>query len=140
MPDERNVAGMVGLFWMVEVDGNPVIIAMAAPLEQAVAYGDFLTVEQGHLEHWTQLARSGVSALRAAGLPTAPVWSEYEEWPRGRVIYDLNAQRFIIRADRQLHRPAFMRLIVDRFGIVADDATILPDDHYQSVRCVVLPG
>jgi hypothetical protein len=49
-------------------------------------------------------------------------------------MYDRVAQRFIIRADRQLHRPPFVRLIVDRFGIAVDDATILPDDHYRSVR------
>ena len=55
-------------------------------------------------------------------------------------MYDRAARRFIIRADRQLHRPAFVRLIVDRFGIAVDDATILPDDHYRSGRRVPLPG
>ncbi|MGD0106586.1 MAG: hypothetical protein ABSC06_21480 [Rhodopila sp.] len=118
----------------MEADGHAAIIAVAVPLDQADAYGDMLTVDKGHLEHWTHLNRSGTRALREAGIPTAPVWSEYEEWPRGRVIYDIIARRFIIRADRQLHRPALIRLIVDRFGISIDDATILPDDHYRSVR------
>jgi hypothetical protein len=93
-----------------------------------------LTVGTGHLDYWSRLARGGARALRDVGIPTAPIWSEYEEWPRGRVMYERAAQRFIIRADRQLHRPEFIRLIVDRFGIEVDDATILPDDHYRSVR------
>jgi hypothetical protein len=107
-------------------------------LEQVEAYGDLLTIETGHLEYWSRLARRGARALRAAAIPTAPVWSEYEEWPRGRVLNDCVARRFVIRADRQLHRPEFIRLIADRFGIEAIGATILPDDHYRSVRRVPL--
>lgn len=126
--------GMVGPFWVVESDGRVEIIALTVPLKQAEPYGDMLTVGTGHLDYWSRLAHRGARALREAGIPTAPIWSEYEEWPRGRVMYDRTAQRFIIRADRQLHRPAFARLIVDRFGIAVDDATILPDDHYRSVR------
>jgi len=137
--DERNrETGMVGPFWVVEEGGAAAIIALAVRLDRASPYGDTLTVETGHLEHWSWLASRGASALRQAGLPTAPVWSEYEEWPRGRVLYDTDTRRFIIRADRQMHRPEFVRLIADRFGIAAADATVLPDDHYRSVRRVAL--
>lgn len=66
----------------VTASGPPYVVpdvALAVPLEQAETYGDMLTVETGHLQHWSRLARRGAPALRAAGLPTAPVWSEYEE-------------------------------------------------------------
>src|ERR1700722_9570828 len=129
---------MVGPFWMVEDRGSATLIAVAVPLAQAVPYGDMLTVDTGHFEHWSELARCGARALREASIPTVPVWSEYEEWPRGRVLYDRAARRFIIRADRQLHRPGFVRLIADRFCIAPVDAMILPDDHYRSVRRVPL--
>jgi hypothetical protein len=131
---------MLGLFWAVEDHGRPVLIAHAVSMEQATPYGDMLTVETGHFEFWTGLARRGPRLLRAAGIPTAPVWSEYEEWPRGRVLYDCAARRITIRADRQLHRPAFVRLIADRFRFVTADASVLPDDHYRSIRRVPLPG
>ena len=125
---------MVGPFWVVEVDQRVAIIALAVVLEQADTYGDMLTVDTGHLEHWSRLGRLGVRALREAGVPTAPVWSEYEEWPRGRVLFDLAAGRFVVRADKQLHRPEFLRLIADRFQIPLDASAILSDDHYRSVR------
>ena len=125
---------MLGPFWVVEDRGSAALIAHAVPLEQATPYGDMLTVDTGHFEYWSELARRGAYPLREAGIPTAPVWSEYEEWPRGRVLYDLTAQRFVIRADRQLHRPAFVRLIADRFRIALAGTVILPDDHYRSVR------
>lgn len=131
---------MVGPFWVVEADRKAAVIAVPVLLELADAYGDMLTVDTGHLEHWSWLARRGARALRDAGVPTAPVWSEYEEWPRGRVLYERPAARFVIRADRQLHRPEFLRLIAARFGIAPDKAAILHDDHYRSVRSVPLPA
>jgi hypothetical protein len=134
MAEQLPERGMVGPFWVVEDSGKPAIVALTVPLEQAEPYGDMLTVETGHLQHWSRLARRGAGALRTAGLPTAPVWSEYEEWPRGRVIFDCVARRFMIRADRQLHQPDFVRLIADHFCIEAAEAIVLPDDHYQSVR------
>jgi hypothetical protein len=58
----------------------------------------------------------------------------------GRVLCDLTARRFVIRADRQLHRPAFVHLISDRFGIAAASAITVSDDHYRSTRRVPLPA
>jgi hypothetical protein len=139
MAEKSKEAGMVGPFWIVEEEGHAAIIALAVPLDRADAYGDMLTVDTGHLEHWSRLARRSAVALRKAGIPIAPVWSEYEEWPRGRVLYDRIAQRFIVRADQQLHRPEFLRLIVDRFRVALAGAAILPDDHYHSVRRIPAP-
>src|ERR1700722_13077156 len=126
--------GMVGPFWMVEDRGSAILIALAVPLGQAAPYCDNLTVDTDHFEHWSGLARRGARALRESGIPTAPVWSEYEEWPRGRVLYDRAVRRFVIRADRQLHQPRLIRLIADHFGLTLSDATILSDDHYRSIR------
>ena len=130
---------MVGPFWVVEADRRAAIIALAVPLEQADAYGDMLTVDTGHLDYWSRLARRGALALREAGLPTAPVWCEYEEWPRGRVLYDSTARRFVVRADRKLHKPQFLRLIAGRFQIALAGTDVFPDDHYLSVRGVPVP-
>src|SRR5208283_5869176 len=140
MTDGPAQAGMLGPFWVVEDRGSAALIAHAVPLEQATPYGDMLTVDTGHFEYWSELARRGAYPLREAGIPTAPVWSEYEEWPRGRVLYDSTARHFVIRADGQLHRPEFVRLIADHFGLAAADASILSDDHYRSVRRVPQPA
>jgi hypothetical protein len=140
MPEELAEPGMVGPFWVVEADGQAALVSLAVPLERADPYGDMLTVDTGHLEHWSHLAHRGTGALREAGLPTAPVWSEYEEWPRGRVLYDRTARRFVVRADRQLQRPEFLRLIADRFRIEAVVVTMLSDDHYRSIRIIPTPN
>ena len=130
---------MVGPFWVVEECGRPAIIALTIPIKQADPYGDMLTVDIGHLQHWARLARRGAATLRTAGHPTAPVWSEYEEWPRGRVLYDCASWRFVIRADRQLHQLAFLRLIVSCFCINLALTNVVSDDHYCSIRQVPEP-
>ena len=131
--------GKVGLFWVVEEDGTAVVVAHDIAMEQAERYGDMLTIDIGHLEYWSTLARRGARSLREAGLPSAPVWSEYEEWPRGRVLYYCLARRPVIRADKQLHHPAFVRLIADKFCVGGLNPLVLPDDHYRSIRRVPVP-
>ena len=76
MTDAPVDAVMVGLFWVVEERGSATLIAHAVSLAQAVPYGDMLTIEAGHFEHWSELARRGVPALRKAGIPTVPVWTQ----------------------------------------------------------------
>jgi len=139
MADQPAQTGLLGLFWVVEDRGKSALIAHAVSMEQAVPYGDMLTVETGHFEFWSGLARRGPRLLRVAGIPTAPLWSEYEEWPRGRVLYDRLARCFVIRADRQLHQPAFLRLITNYFHIAGAETRLLPDDHYRSIRRVPVP-
>jgi len=55
------------------------------------------------------------------------------------VLYDGVARRFIIRADRQLHHPEFLRLIADCFCIEIAATTVLSDDHYRSVQLISAP-
>ncbi|MHB1826058.1 MAG: hypothetical protein ACYCSY_12665 [Acidiferrobacter sp.] len=115
----------------------PVLVELApcaAPLAEAVAYGEMLTIETGHADHWAALALRGGRALRSACLPSAPLWSEYDKWPRGRVLLDRRSGRFVIRADRQLHQPDRVARIARYFGLEAASAAILPDEHYRSTR------
>ena len=132
--------GMVGLFWIVEEAGRPVLISHAVILTEAVAYGDMLTVEMGHAEFWSDLAGRGGRSLRAAGIPNVPIWSDYDEWPRGRVLYDGAAQAFVIRADRQILGSSFLRLIVDHFRAPVKETQVFSDDHYRSLRRVPVRG
>ena len=124
----------IGLFWMVEDRGRAALIACAVPLAEAVAYGEMLTIEIGQSDHWAAPARRGGRNLRSACVPSAPLWSEYEEWPRGRVLFDRTSGRFVIRADPQLHRPDRVARIARYFGFGAASVTLLPDDHHRSTR------
>lgn len=140
MNDALSVTGMVGPFWVVEHQGKAALLALVVPLAEADPYGDMLGVDTGHDQYWSGLARRGARALHEAGIPTAPVWSEYDEWPRGRVLYDRVEGKFVVRTDLQLHHPAFLQLVIERFGLDLATTSVLSDDHYRSVRRVPLPG
>jgi hypothetical protein len=139
MTDEPGT-GMVGLFWIVEEAGRAVLISHAVRLTEAVSYGDMLTVEMGHAEFWSELARRGGRSLSAAGIPSVPIWSDYDEWPRGRVLYDGAGRAFVIRADRQILGSTLLRLIADRFQAPVKGTQVFSDDHYRSVRRVPVVG
>jgi hypothetical protein len=127
-------APAVGIFWVIAESGGPTMLLVdLAPLDEAEPYGDFLT-HGGHYDHWLSLARLGAGALRRRGLPTAPTWSEYEEWPRGRVVYHVVARRFTVYVDRQLRKASWPTLIARRFGLPEDGFDLAGDPHYVSVR------
>ncbi|WP_120010205.1 hypothetical protein [Teichococcus vastitatis] len=103
------------------------------PVARGEAYGEFLT-HGGHYEHWTRLAAMGPSALRRMKLPMVPIWSEYEEWPRGRVIYHVPTERFVVYADSQLQKAPWPEMIAQRFGLQSGAFDLRGDAHYVSLR------
>lgn len=127
----------VGIFWILAVGGQHALLSDRVALANAEPYGDFLT-HGGHYDHWTQLAKLGGAELRRRGLPATPTWSEYEEWPRGRVIFHMPSQRFVLYADRKVQHPSAIALIVAAFGMPDGAFDVRSDHHYVSVRNVPL--
>jgi Integrase core domain len=90
----------VGIFWLVQTpNGELTLLAAGCPLDQAEPYGDCLTYSPGHYKTWAHWRRDKTvdPALRA--LVQA---YEYEDWPRGRIVFERARDLFIIYADRKL--------------------------------------
>ena len=88
----------LGIFWLVQTsNGEAKLLAAGCPLDEAEAYGDCLTYSPGHYKTWAQWRRDRTldPALRA--LVRA---YEYEDWPRGRIVFDRSRDLFILYADR----------------------------------------
>ena len=86
----RTTEPRVGIFWLV--DGKTLIDSTS--LSEAEPYGDHLTHPRGHIDVWEQWRLSG----------KVPAESEYEEFPRGRVMYNAKTRRFMLLADRCILR------------------------------------
>ena len=120
----------VGIFWLVEPrPGEARLLTAGCSLEAAESYGDCLTFPDGHYEVWERWRKTSDpdAALRSL-LRTF----EYEEWPRGRLVFDHLRKHFILYADRKLMLPTTVAQIQKQFLLPAKEMTVEPDFHYQS--------
>ena len=124
---QRNTSGRVpeprvGIFWLL--NGTPIIDS--APLSEAEPYGDHLTHPRGHAAVWEQYQRVG----------TVPAEMEYEEAPRGRVMYNTKTRRFTFLADRCILRDKnVVRRIMSELTLPRNTETDT-DSHYRCFRCL----
>lgn len=102
-------------------------------LREAELYGQMLTCAHGHYEFWEEW-RNGARPV-PDGFASLVATSDYEEWPRGRVVYDPGNQRFILYADAQiLRRPSLVKAIRAIFGLPPDRTSTKSDGHYRSTK------
>jgi hypothetical protein len=125
-PDFPN--SFVGIFWAVQEQGSPAtLVEHRCSLIEAEPYGTMLTCGHAHYDVWEQWRKTSGRAAIAA--------SEYEEWPRGRIVYDRENDRFILYADAQILRDAaLITAIHDKFGLPMERTDRKRDGHYQSTR------
>jgi hypothetical protein len=116
---------MVGIFWLY----NSGLIVHGMPLPEAEKYGDCLTSPISHIDYWTELQHNGKVSRDV----------EYEEPPRGRVVFDVGKQQFVVYADRCiLTRQDVVRQIVAQMALPSD-VTTATDAHYRCYRCIYHP-
>ena len=113
---------LLGIFWLVS---NRLIID-ASPLSEAEPYGDCLTHRKGHIDYWTEQQRLG----------TVPKDIEYEEPPRGRVVFNTKTQRFKLYADRCIiGKKAVVERIKKAMHLPSSGTDVRTDGHYGHYRC-----
>ena len=122
----------LGIFWLVPVDnGEPVILMDCEPLAHCESYGETMTHPRGHYDVWERWRRLGMSGLRAAGLPITIFSTEYETYPRGRVVYSIVEEVFWIYADRRLQRPAIIAEVCEHLRLSSESFIVKSDSHYR---------
>ena len=113
----------VGIFWMF--DGK--LILDTTPIRQAEQYGEAKTHPRGHIEYWTQLQRAGAISEDV----------EYDDPPRGRVVYFPKDDRFVLYADRCiLVRKNFLRQIMAEMNLPTNQTKTSKDEHYRCLKCL----
>ncbi len=113
----------VGIFWLF----RDRLILDATPLSMAEPYGTALTHPISHIDHWTRLQRN-----RAV-----PAELEYEESPRGRVVFDRREERFHLYADKCiLGRRDVIAAIMNAMNLPPDKTSEGRDEHYRCFDCL----
>ncbi|MEX0827325.1 MAG: hypothetical protein WD005_00055 [Haliea sp.] len=120
-------APSVGIFWKI----GRVLVIDHSTLDEAEAYGDCLTHAAGHYERWEGWQAIGASRLLSLGYPDAIVTSEYDDWPRGRIVHEVPANRFVLYADRRLQTPDIIAALTEAFQLEAQKVVVRSDAHYR---------
>lgn len=123
-------AGTLGIFWFYKGQ----LLACSVPLTQAERRGHRLDSPLGHVSVWPRLV--------AQHRKTWPLLSilEYDEVPRGRVIFDMLKQTFVIYMDESLFvrsatglrpDPSVAESLRTSFGLQEQPIRFATDPHYR---------
>lgn len=123
---------LLGIFWGVRNGGHIQLVTDTTPLAEGERYGGFLTHSGGHFDVWEAWRKLGPAGLAKRGLPAVIASYEYEDFPRGRVVYHTLTRRFTVYADRRLQSRAMVASILDAFRVLPQQCSIRSDEHYRS--------
>jgi len=133
IPPNHSAGARVGIFWRIPQAGKlPVLVTDCTSLAEAEAYGEFLTHPRGHYDVWEKWQSLGSEGLKRDGLPPEVAWYEYEQLPRGRVVFHVPTETFIIYADSLLHDPMTVARITTLFTLTTSTFIVKTDQHYQT--------
>lgn len=134
-----NTPPSLGIFWaVIDPHGRTHLLPHPCALIDAETYADCLTSPAGHHETW-EAWRRGLPEPPLALLAPIIARDEYEIWPRGRIVYEQTADRFVIYADRQLLAPAWLAQIKARFHLPPERTIARSDLHYSRTRAIGPP-
>jgi hypothetical protein len=93
----------VAMFWVTRVFGRFVLLSLATPWPEAQQTMHYWNEPTEHIKAWPSYKKS---------LYLEGVWND---WPRGRVVYDQNRDVFTAFADPQLLTPYYKQRILQEF-------------------------
>lgn len=123
----------VGIVWGV-YDGCSAmhLLTDQTSVTEAEPYGEFLTHPRGHFEVWEGWRRLGRAGRKRHGLPALIAWHEYEDFPRGRIVFHTGTGRFTLYADPKLQTSSVLGEIFPTFGLDPTRCGIRSDLHYRT--------
>jgi hypothetical protein len=118
MPNEPHV----GIAFLV---GGQVLIE-STPLSKVKVSAGCQDHGGDHVRFWRELLAKRV----------VPPGSEYDDYPRGRIVYNVARERFVVMLDRCIrdHAEAITK-IIESLHLPADRIEISTDSHYECPAC-----
>ena len=127
------MTGSVGIFWGIPgSDSHWTILTDATPLSEAEPYGDFLTHPRGHYDVWSSWQTLSAAGRAKQDIPQVVAYHEYEDFPRGRIVFQIKSGQFIVYADRRLQRSNVVADIATLFAIAPGTFVVRSDAHYRT--------
>jgi len=115
--------GQVGIFWIL--DGHipqtgDDIIRESVPYTHGEEYGDFINGWSAHVDFWALVQRIFTTNL------------EYDEVPRGRVVYSKRDDTFLVYGSKAFVADKAQRgRILEMFNLPEEKTVFRSDEHYE---------
>ena len=72
-----------------------------------------------------------MARLADIGYPDRIASTEYDQWPRGRIVYETPPRRFVLYADQRLQKPDIIDTLKTAFGLNEVEVVVRSDAHYR---------
>lgn len=129
-PVLSSIEPRLGLFWFIAKDRGPSRFAsISRPFSAVSEVAGFKTLNEGHVDVWPTLQR----------LDQTLADYEYDYFPRGRVNWRKEDDRWLLVLDPKLNRSPFITHIVVAWKILRSRLLVLTDAHYRSMARIRSP-
>jgi len=120
----------LGLFWFIAQDCKPSrFVSCSRPFSQVSEVAGFKTIDEGHVDIWPLIQRLDPTLLGY----------DYDYFPRGRVNWRKEDNRWLLILDRKLMGASFVTDIVNAWKIPTHRLLVLHDAHYCSLAHIGPP-
>jgi len=116
-------SGLVGIYFFVGMD----ILIEAGPLSLGEKTEISIDHKGSHHDFWESLTPNSAAEKKFKS-------RAYDAFPRGRVLFHLKRNKFIIYRDRCLSDDQ-IRTVMSNFGLRAEDCDFEYDAHYKCAVC-----
>jgi len=111
----------IGVFWVID---DKKIDGYREPLESGEDYGDTIQPTFDHFSYWEELI------LRYPKLKIL----EYDDIPRGRVVYNKKEKRFLILSSKEVLENKSLIKAISQFFEITGIPKLVWDEHYEINR------
>jgi hypothetical protein len=115
---QTGTRGKVGIFWVFKEN----VLADTWPLQEGEKFDDFINGRNDHVDFWPKLQIKHPELLNL----------EYQDVPRGRVIFKKTKRTFSIYLDKVLLKPSIKKEIRRKFDLPVANSKFLTDAHYTT--------
>ncbi len=117
---EQQQEGHVGIFWIYKKQ----VLADSVPWAEGESYGENVNGLSDHYTHWATFQRQRPELRRY----------EYEQVPRGRVIYNKLKTTFtVLGSERFIRDEAQCAMVLEAFHLPPSQTRFRADEHYGPV-------
>ena len=108
---------MIGIFWIYQEQ----IFAKTVPVDSVMPIAGYVDSDFAHYTVWDEIVRRH---------PEVYLY-EYEEVPRGRVVFDIDKTQYIVYAHPNIIENEKKRtLVIETFKLHENTVLFKPDEHY----------